>query len=265
MERVYPHEIETGEERYKFICCEVMFREACWALSQTRKVVDAVFLPKGLHDIGAEKMRNLIQEEIDKIDAERYDAILLGYGLCNNGVVGLSAGAPLVIPRAHDCITLFLGSKERYKEVFHSNPGTYYKTPGWIERENPRSMGDSVMAQLGADRTYEEYVEKYGKESADYLMEMLGGWVDNYSKLAYIDTSVTQDGGTRLSFGDTETYRRLCREKAEELGWEYEEMKGDIRLIEKLISGDWDPKEFLVVPPGRRIVAPNTNEIVALD
>jgi hypothetical protein len=30
---------------------------------------------------------------------------------------------------------------------------------------------------------------------------------------------------------------------------------GDIGLIERLVNGQWDPKEFLVVPPGHHIEA----------
>ena len=49
----------------------------------------------------------------------------------------VGAGRPqhsLVVPRAHDCITLFLGSKERYLDYFQTHPGVYFKTSGWIER-----------------------------------------------------------------------------------------------------------------------------------
>ena len=55
--------------------------------------------------------------------------------LCSNGLVGLTArNIPVVVPRAHDCITLFLGSKERYLDYFQSHTGVYFKTSGWIER-----------------------------------------------------------------------------------------------------------------------------------
>ena len=33
------------------------------------------------------------------------------------------------------------------------------------------------MAQLGIDRTYEQYAAKYGEDNARYLMEMLGNSV----------------------------------------------------------------------------------------
>jgi len=38
-----------------------------------------------------------------------------------------------VVPRAHDCITLLLGSKERYAKLFGERPGTYWYSAGWLE------------------------------------------------------------------------------------------------------------------------------------
>ena len=43
--------------------------------------------------------------------------------------------------------------------------------------------------------------------------------------------------------------------EAEQRGWEYAKLRGDLRLIRMLLNGEWDPKEFLVVEPGQRIVA----------
>ena len=104
--------------RLKLIACEIAFREICLCAANSRNVVDPQFLPKGLHDIETRDMVARLQEEIDGTD-EKYGAILLGYGLCNNGTVGLVArNAPLVLPKAHDCITFFLGSRRRYQEFF---------------------------------------------------------------------------------------------------------------------------------------------------
>ena len=79
-------------------------------------------------------MRERLQAAIDATDPGKHDAVALAYGLCNNGLVGLVARQlPVVIPRAHDCITLFIGDRQRYEEYFHANPGTYYYTSGWLE------------------------------------------------------------------------------------------------------------------------------------
>ena len=121
--------------RLKLIACEIMYRELCAAVARSVNLVDVEFLPKGLHDIGQAGMSSRLAEVLAGVDETRYEAILLGYGLCSNGLVGLAARSiPLVVPRAHDCITLFLGSKERYLEYFQGHPGVYFKTSGWIER-----------------------------------------------------------------------------------------------------------------------------------
>ena len=121
-------------KRYILIGCEIMFREICLCAAQSNNIIDLVFMPKGLHDVGQKNMSQTLQNELDKIDSKKYDAILLCYGLCNYGVKGLSAALPMVIPKAHDCITLFMGSKEKYTEYFKNNPGTFFHTSGWLER-----------------------------------------------------------------------------------------------------------------------------------
>jgi len=257
--------MNNSVKKCRLIACEIMFREVCYLLSQTHNIIDVVFMQKGLHDAGKDKMKAAIQEEIDKSDPEKYDCILLGYGLCNNGICGLHAKVPLVIPRAHDCITLFLGSKERYREYFNANPGTYYKSSGWIERENNLTPQGSVMESLGLSSTYEEYVEQYGEENARYIMETLGDWTKNYTKMAFIDTSAAGKDGNEVSFGDIDAYRLITKQKAEEMGWQYEEIKGDIRLIDKLINCDWNEEDFQIIPPGGSITATNTDKIVSFE
>lgn len=235
----------VNRKKYKVIACEILFREVCMGAALCKNIVDLQFMPKGLHDIGEQKMVSKLQKEIDNTDHEKYDAIILVYGLCNNGVRGLSAPIPLVIPRAHDCITLLLGSREKYQQYFDAKPGTYFKSPGWIERDqNADEDNQSIATQLGIDRTYAEYVAQYGEENAAYLMEQLGDWLHNYQRLTYIDT------GT----GDPARDKELTAEQARERNWEFEELKGSLALILKLLNGDWNEQEFLVVQPDKKIM-----------
>ena len=140
-----------AKQRVGLILCEIFFREAAWLAAQCEDILDLVILPKGLHDLGGQEMRGTLQAEIDKMDAQtgekRYSRILLGYGLCNNGIIGLSAkNTPMVIPKAHDCITLFMGCRQRYREYFDANPGTYYHTTGWLARgEGGQEFFDSRL------------------------------------------------------------------------------------------------------------------------
>ena len=117
----------------KVIACEIAFREISFCAAKSPNIIDTEFLPQGYHDIPKTGLVE-IQKRIDAVPTGKYDGILLGYGLCSNIITGLTTThTPLVIPRAHDCITLFLGSKERYREFFDAHPGTYYYTSGWLE------------------------------------------------------------------------------------------------------------------------------------
>lgn len=245
--------------RLVMIACEVMHREISYCVSQSKSIVDVRFLKKGLHDVGQKGVSQSLQEEIDGIPAGEYDAVLLGYGLCNMGIRRLVCNSlPLVLPRAHDCITMLLGSKEKYQASFDEEPGTFYRSTGWIERDSPQTGADgkplSVMTQLGFNQSYEDLLEKYGEDNARYLMETMDEWgtATNYKRLAYID----------MGIGEFPSQERQAKAEAEEKGWRYERMQGDVGLLQSLVDGDWDPDKFLVVEPGKTIMPTYQEDIV---
>jgi len=160
---------------------------------------------------------------------------------------------PVVVPRAHDCITLLLGSRARYKAHFQANPGTFYKSPGWIERDSdPNANPASVTSRMGISHDYAKLVEEYGEENAEYLMETMGNWLKHYRQLSFINTGV----------GDGEHYRQRCRRQAQENNWAYEEVAGDTVLIRQLLSGDWRAEDFLILQPGQQIAVDHGEGIV---
>ncbi len=114
------------------IVCDVMKNEFERFKKEDQDGLDCVYMEQHLHDT-PDTMRVKLQEEIDKVGDE-YNNIILIYGQCSNGVVGLKSDKhEIIIPKVDDCISLFLGSKQKYIEVFKKDPATYYLCRGWIE------------------------------------------------------------------------------------------------------------------------------------
>jgi hypothetical protein len=239
--------------RLLLIGCEVLLRELCDAVVHSPHLVDIQFMPKGLHDLGGPEVRRRIQEAIDAADEARYDAIVLGYALCGNGLSGIQArGVQLVLPRAHDCITLLLGSRARFQEHFTANPGTYYRSVGWIER------GAAIQQQLtgmGFHRTsLESLIERYGESNGRYLYEEYRRYEQAYTKLTYIDNGLAPD----------ETFLERARAEAQEKGWSFETVTGELTIFRRLLAGEWND-DFLIVFPGQQTAATYGEDIIKID
>jgi len=183
-----------------------------------------VFLEQSFHRT-PEKMKLAIQDEINKAEGWDGDTIILGYGLCSNGVLGIKANRhPLVIPRVHDCITMFLGSPERYMAEHQKEPGTYYLTKGWIEE------GKSPLG------IYEEYCQRYPKETAEWVIKEE---LKNYTRIALVATKL----------GVSEVHRKHAVENARFFNLKYEEIEGSLKFFERMLRGPWD-KDFIRLSPG---------------
>jgi len=160
------------------LTCEVLARSVYLCAARSPHVVDVHLNRRGLHD-DPPNLRAILQREIDAIDGTRapardaigapYDAIVLAYGLCGAATAGLRAGSiPLVVPRAHDCITLFLGSRDRYTAEFTGHPGTYWYVQEFVERSDGEGQfaGMGAVSDAEARATYQEYVAKYGEDNS---------------------------------------------------------------------------------------------------
>ena len=242
--------------KLRLICCEVLFREACHYMASCPNRIDPLFVEKGLHDMKSSDMLSRLQAMVDASSGKGYEAILMGYALCNNGLSGLTArDIPVAIPRAHDCITLLLGSRERYKKRFDAKPGFYYLSSGWLERgeANPSSEDSQLFIgqQLGMNKSYQQLVEEYGEDNAQYLYETLCQTTKNYSGVCFIETGLEPDA----------SFETTARDAASSRKWDFDKEKGDLSLLRRLLAGEWDEKDFLVLKPGESL-KPNYGESI---
>lgn len=178
-----------------------------------------------------------LKDEIERRLAELLEpsVVLIGYGLCGNAVAGIRAGRhTLVILRTDDCIAMVLGSYTAYRREQASNPGTYYLTRGWI-----RSGGHPL-------HEYGEYVERYGTETADMLMDTL---YRHYSRLCLIGVTEEELDECRP---EAKRIAEFCEQK---LGMGYEERLGSDALIQHWLDSAADPssrsEDLVVIPPGQ--------------
>lgn len=226
------------------LTCGALARSVYAVAAEAPHTITVRLYDQGLHNT-PKRLRETLQAQIDAIAPGECDAILLAYGICGLSTVGLVARhTPLVIPRTHDCIALYLGSHQRYQEEFTAHPGTYWYSLDYMERSAPGSNAGLGAANLGAmDAIYEEYVARYGQDNADYLMEVMGEWGRHYDRAVYID----------MGTGDGREFEAMAQEQARRRGWLFERMQGNRRMIRMLLTGDWRAEEFLVVPPGHAI------------
>jgi len=227
---------------YKLISCEVFQRELCAAIAESPNVVDPEFLELGLHE-NSENLRRRLQERVDEASIEPYDAVLLGYGLCGNGLSGLAArGLPLVLARAHDCCTVLLGSRAAFLEAFGDSLSASWSSAGYIERGSGYFRASELGRATGMGLEYEELAAKYGEENARYVYETLHPPIED-KELRYIETPETAFLG----------YAEAMRARAAEEGKGFRLLRGSSRLLRALVAGSWSEEEFLVVPPGASI------------
>ena len=248
--------------KYKVIACGVFEPYLTHLSLECPNEIDVKALDAGLHS-RPNDLRLLAQAEID--EASRgggYDAVILLYGLCGRGTANLvSREIPVVIPRAHDCITLFLGSHEAYLKQFNMNPGTFYHTLGWIQKKiNPKNREAAELysnyARDGWDRhpDFESLAARYGRDNAEHVVAFMERWRQHYTRAAYID----------MGFPGEDVLIEFTRDMSRIFEWNHEVIQGDPDLLRRLLAGDWTDDRVFVLPPNSRSVSSGDEKIFAV-
>lgn len=241
------HSAPVPPPRLGVVACAVMEMELEHYGRGMEHIVSRRLLEQGLHN-EPPRLRREVQRAVDEMeDDPRVQAIVLLYGLCSRGVEGVTTrSAPLVVPRAHDCITILLGSKERYAEYVGRHPGTYWYSPGWNKHHTP--PGPERYRRL-----YEQYAAKYGQDNAEYLMQEEQAWFHKYNRATYVD----------LTVGATERDLQYTQACAAWLKWDFDRQRGDPALLVDLLAGRWDDQRFLVLEPGQTVTPSADERVVA--
>jgi hypothetical protein len=212
---------------------------ACRALEQLIRSVlpdslPITFMGYELHQ-RPKDMAPALQANIDALPEP--SIVLLGYGLCGNGTVGVRSGPHvLIMPRTHDCIAIFLGSFMAHAERFQKDPRTFYLTKGWLE------SGDGPLYD------HQVFAAEYGEETADYLVDTM---YRHYRRICFVAFSEEELAQYRPQ---AQAVAEFCRAR---WGMEYEEVLGSDRLVRELTSMparfDSGNEEFVVIPPGGEV------------
>jgi len=216
-----PVRVEPAQSRV--LACATVMEEILPIIPREMKYS---ILDFGLH-IRPDQLKRELQKKIDEV-VTGVNTIILGYGLCSQSVVGLrSASCRLVVPNADDCIALFLGSVEEYRQQHRRAPGTYYLTKGWLK------TGGTPFKE------YDDFARKYGEAKAQRIMRQI---LKNYTRLAFINT-----GKSDLGF-----YHGEAISISQRFNLNYEEIRGSDSLVRKMLYGPWD-SDFVIVEPGDMI------------
>jgi hypothetical protein len=230
-------ESASGAPKIAVLACSVLEREIALLAPGANHIAEARFFETGLHDQPG-RLRATLQENLDAVDRRPdIEAIVLVYGLCGRGTAGLRPRRhKLVIPRAHDCITVFMGSKEAYAEHQQRCPAGYYYTPGW-------NRGRRVPGPERLETMKLKLAKKFEPDDVEFLVETERKQWARHDTAAYLE----------LGTDDAEAEADYARKCADWLGWRFEHHHGDPKLLRDLLWGNWDARRFQIIEPGRQL------------
>jgi hypothetical protein len=244
--------------RVLVIACPVFQREIELLAATAQSRVTTRWLEMGLQERPSQELHAALQAAIDAVAAADFDAIAIAYGLCNRGIIGLTARSlPVVIPKAHDCIGMLLGSTQCYLAQLEAQPGTYFQSAGWLENSpmNGEIRQQNFTFGPNSSVTREKLVEKYGEENAGFLLEQFANFTQHYERLVFIDTPAPA----------AKKWEAVARDLAQQRGWKFERLAGDLGWLKRLLDADWNEREFLKLNPSERVAMRSDAQLIGAE
>ena len=133
----------------------------------------------------------------------------------------------------------------RFREQFEDNPSRPFSSVGYLERGD-YYLRTETGGQIAYGDPYAALVEQYGEEDAKFIWESM----HPVSADAAPDHVVFIEHRETAHLGAAERFQA----KAEQDGKPCLRLEGDLNLIRRLIDGEWDPADFLVIEPGQQSV-----------
>ena len=188
--------------------------------------IEIRWMERGYHN-DPDELREVIQNEISRAEADGADTVMLAYGFCGKGASGWhTEHAALAMPRFDDCCNMMLCTGKRQKRNL-LEAGNMYLTKGWSKDEG------ALLSML------ERAQERYGERRGLKVMKLM---FDSYTKVTVIDTGCYE-------LQPVEEYAEKC---ADLLGLELCKVPGSNEIMRKLISGEWD-EDIIVKEPGEPV------------
>jgi hypothetical protein len=206
------------------VACEVLRNEVELVLPPG---TDVIYVEQGLHN-NPPTMREPIQKAVAEAAARGADRVVLAYGLCGEGILGVQAvGVPLIVPRLHDCIPLLLGSVCEWKRQSEKEVGTYFVSRGWLEfGTTPQEVLELYKSRMDPQLAEWAFREQY----------------KHYRRILWIDTGADPEG----------VHRKEALDNAELMGLAFEETTGELALLRRIVEGGSE-EDVIVLQPGEAV------------
>lgn len=214
--------IALDENNVGIVACSMLKNEILKVMETQDLCYPVIWLEKGLHEF-PKKLKKALEEKILELSDKKY--ILLLYGMCGYAVVGLKSDtSSIIVPKFDDCVRMLMCTEKGLP--IPTKADRFYFTKEWIT--------DKFILN-----EFDEYCRTYGEEKGRMIAEMM---IEHYSGIDFIETG-TYDVSACID---------EIKERAAGYGLNCGCVRGTVRVLEKMLTGDWD-EEFVVNMPGRKI------------